>query len=71
MVLSMVSKYEKIIYEMLSSEPITPNEIAQKLKITYKTAQRALLHLALTKEDIGYRNSGRIHIFWKKDLAED
>jgi predicted transcriptional regulator len=66
----MTNKNEQKIYEMLSDEPLTPSEIAQKLKIAYKTAQRALMHLALTKEDVGYRNSGRIHIFWKKSVKE-
>lgn len=50
---------------MLKDEPVTPNEIAKALKITHKTAQKVLLHLALTKNDIRYKNSGRIYMFWK------
>lgn len=61
----MGSRYEEKVYDMLTSEPVTPSEIAKKLGVTYKTAQRALMHLALTKDDVLYRNSGRIHIFWK------
>jgi hypothetical protein len=51
---------------MLSDEPVTPNEIAKKAKVTHKTAVRILMHLALTKNDVRYKNSGRIHLFWKK-----
>jgi Mn-dependent DtxR family transcriptional regulator len=61
----MGSRYEEKIYNMLTREPMTPSEIAKKLGVTYKTAQRALMHLALTKDDVFYRNSGRIHLFWK------
>ena len=59
------SRFEERIYELLSSEPVTPSEVAKKVGVTYKTAQRALMHLALTKHDVLYRNSGRIHLFWK------
>jgi len=61
----MPGKYEEIVYEMLSDAPVTPNEIAQKLNITQKTAQKTLMQLALTKRDVKYKNSGRIHLFWK------
>ena len=59
-----MGKYDKAIYAILSN-PVTPNEIAKKLGITQKTAQRVLMHLALTRDDVKYKNSGRIHIFWK------
>ena len=62
----MVSKYEETIYRAISREPVTPNEIARKLKISHKTALRTLMHLALTKEDVYYKNSGRIHLFWRE-----
>jgi len=61
------SKFEDRIYELLSLEPVTPSEMAKKVGVTYKTAQRALMHLALTRKDVAYKNSGRIHIFWKKE----
>ena len=61
----MTSKYEERVYQMLSDEPVTPNEIALKIDVSHKTAQRILMHLALTREDIKYKNSGRIHLFWK------
>ncbi len=61
----MGSKFEEPIYRVLSREPVTANEIAKKLEISHKTALRALMHLALTKEDVYYKNSGRIHLFWK------
>jgi Mn-dependent DtxR family transcriptional regulator len=60
------SKYEQAIYDMLSSEPVTPSEVAKKLRINYKTAKDALMRLAITKKDVRYKNSGRIHIFWRK-----
>ncbi|MHA1579713.1 MAG: hypothetical protein ACTSUQ_08800 [Candidatus Freyarchaeota archaeon] len=48
---------------MLSDKPVTPNEIAKKLGITHKTAKDALMHLAVTRKDVRYKNSGRIHVF--------
>ena len=62
----MASKYEERIYQMLSDEPVTPNEVAKKVEVTHKTAQRVLMHLALTKDDVRYKNSGRIHLFWRR-----
>jgi len=67
----MPSKFEESIYRMLSDEPVTPNEVAGKLGISHKTAQRALMHLALTKNDIKYKNSGRIHLFWKMNVEHN
>jgi len=62
----MASKYEKRIFQMLSDEPVTPNEIAIKLGVSHKTALKALMHLALTENDVRYKNSGRIHLFWRR-----
>jgi len=61
----MSGKYEYVIYRILKDEPVTPNEIAKKLKISHKTAKCALMRLALIRNDVRYENSGRIHIFWK------
>jgi len=61
----MTSKYEERVYQMLS-EPVTPNEIALKIDVAHKTAQRILMNLALTRKDVKYKNSGRIHLFWKR-----
>jgi len=55
---------------MLCDEPVTPNEVARKLRISHKTAQRVLMHLALTKNDVRYKNSGRIYMFWKKEMRD-
>jgi len=67
MELYMGSKFEESIYRILSREPVTANEVAKKLEISHKTALRALMmHLALTKEDVYYKNSGRIHLFWRE-----
>jgi len=65
----MPSKYEETIYHMLSDEPVTPNEIAIKLGISHKTALKALMRLALTEKDVKYKNSGRIHLFWRVERA--
>ena len=62
----MPSKHEDNIYQILCESPVTPNEVAQKLSITQKTAQQTLMQLALTHEDVKYKLSGRIHLFWKK-----
>jgi Mn-dependent DtxR family transcriptional regulator len=62
----MPSKYEGPIYNMLEDEPVTPNEIAKRLEVSHKTAQRVLMQLALTKKDVLYKSSGRIHLFWRK-----
>jgi Mn-dependent DtxR family transcriptional regulator len=67
----MPSKYERTIYQMLSNEPVTPNEVAIKLGIAHKTALKALMRLALTEKDVRYKNSGRIHLFWKRNRAEE
>lgn len=58
-------KYEEVVYQMLSTGPVTPNEIAIKTNVTQKTAQRALMQLALTRGNVKYKKSGRIHLFWK------
>jgi predicted transcriptional regulator len=60
-----LGRYDEAVYRILS-DPVTPNEVAKKLGVTQKTAQRVLMHLALTREDVKYKNSGRIHIFWKE-----
>ena len=62
----MGSKFEESIYRMLSREPVTANEVAKKLEISHKTALRVLMHLALIEGDVKYKNSGRIHLFWKE-----
>lgn len=62
----MPSKYKETIYGMLSREPVTPNEIARKAGISHKTAKDVLMHLTVTKQEVKYKNSGRIHIFWKE-----
>ncbi len=67
---TMPGKHQEAVYELLCitcKEPMTPNEVAQRLGITQKTAQQTLMQLALTRQDIKYKLSGRIHIFWKKE----
>ena len=60
-----MGKYDEAVYRILSN-PVTPNEVAKKLGVTQKMTQRVLMHLALTKNDVAYKNSGRIHLFWKR-----
>jgi len=62
----MGNRFEESVYQMLSREPVTPNEVAKNLEISHKTALRVLVHLALMKEDVYYKNSGRIHLFWRE-----
>lgn len=62
----MAGKFEEPVYQTLSREPVTPNEVAKKLEISHKTALGALMHLALTKKDGNYKDSGRIHLFWRE-----
>lgn len=59
------SRYEEAVYQILSEGPITPNEAARKLGISHKTAKDVLMSLAITRGDVRYRNSGRIHLFWR------
>ena len=66
----MPSKFEEIIYQMLKDEPVTPNEVAKTLRITHKTAQKVLMHLALARKDVKYKNSGRISMFWRVKSEE-
>ena len=66
----MPSKYEEDIYRILSDEPVTANEISIKMGISHKTALKALMHLALTRDDVHYKNSGRLHLFWKRSKGE-
>jgi len=60
--------YEEEVYEMLSKEPLTPSEVAKRLGIDFRTAKDALMRLALTKKDVRYKASGRVHVFWRERL---
>ena len=62
----MHGKFEDSIYNLLSREPVTPNEVAKMLKVSHKTALTSLMQLALTKEEVHYKSSGRIHLFWRE-----
>jgi len=66
-----MGKYDSKILELLSDEPKTPNEIAEKLGVHQKTAQSTLLQLALSNlEIVGYKKVGRTHLFWRKQKKE-
>ncbi len=60
-------EWEQKIYRLLSREPVTPSEVSKKLKISYKTAQRVLLRLAIERKDVAHKTSGRIYLFWKEE----
>jgi hypothetical protein len=45
---------------------MTPSEVAKRLGINYNTAKDALMQLAVTRKNVYYKPSGRIHIFWRK-----
>ena len=53
------------VHDSLTSEPQTPNEIAEKLGLNQKTVQSALLELASTKKDVKWKKGGRYRLFWK------
>jgi DNA-binding CsgD family transcriptional regulator len=66
-----LGKYDNEILGLLSDEPKTPNEIAEKLGIHQKTAQTTLMQLALSRpEAIGYKRVGRTHLFWLKEMQK-
>ncbi len=50
---------------------MTPSEVANSLGISYKTAQRILLDLAASRDDVAYKKSGRIYLFWHRRKDED
>ena len=54
------------VYNVLRSEPKTPNEIADKIGLNQKTVQSALLELANTKKNVKWKKVGRYRLFWKE-----
>jgi len=53
------------VYNALSSEPETPNEIADRIDLNQKTVQGALLELVNTRKNIKWKKIGRYRLFWK------
>jgi predicted transcriptional regulator len=53
------------VYDALTSEPQTPNEIANKIDLNQKTVQGALLELVNTKKNVRWKKIGRYRLFWK------
>lgn len=62
----MGSKFKKTVYRMLPHEPVTLNEMAKEYMMSHKTALRALMHLALTEDNVCYKDSWRIYLFGKE-----
>lgn len=54
------------VYNVLRSEPQTPNEIADKIGLNQKTVQSTLLELANTKKNVKWKKVGRYRLFWKE-----
>lgn len=54
---------EKVV-KVLTDEPCTPNEIADKLDMNQKTAQTVLMDLA-NEGKVQMKKIGRYRIFWK------
>ncbi len=53
------------VYKALTSEPQTPNEIAQRLKLHQKTVQMALFQIMNEKDDVKVKKVGRFRLFWR------
>jgi len=62
----MSGQYEDKVYGLLSRGTVAAGEAAVKLDITHNTALKTFMRLALTKKDVHYKNSGRIHLFWRE-----
>jgi hypothetical protein len=61
----MSNGYEKMVYEMFLNELVTPNEVVKRLGINYRTVEDCLMQLTMSRKDVRYKGSGRIHIFWR------
>jgi predicted transcriptional regulator len=59
------------VYNALSFEPQTPNEIAEKIDLNQHTVQVALLELMNIEKNIKWRKIGMYRLFWqiKWDLS--
>ena len=53
------------VYNALTTEPQTPNEIARSIKLNQKTVQMALFQLINVKKNIKVKQVGRYRLFWK------
>jgi len=67
----MPGRYEEQVLKLLTQDPVTPSEVANSLGISYKTAQKILLDLAASREDVAYKKSGRIYLFWYRKNTEN
>ena len=56
---------KKVFDALKETEPQTPNEIADALKLNQKTVQSILLELALNNSKVKYKKIGRYRVFWK------
>ncbi|MFY9799393.1 MAG: hypothetical protein WAJ93_27210 [Candidatus Nitrosopolaris sp.] len=53
------------VYDALTFEPQTPNEIADKIDLHQKTVQGAVLELINTRRNIRWKKIGRYRLFWR------
>ena len=56
---------KKVHAALKETEPQTPNEIADALKLNQKTVQSILLELCLNNNKVKMKKIGRYRIFWK------
>ena len=55
-----------LVYNLLkTTEPQTPNQIAEKAKLNQKTVQTILLELTSIRDDVKMKKIGRYRLFWK------
>ena len=71
-VIDMTVDVEREIFDLLysASEPLTPQEVAEKLGISWSTAQIHLFKLlAQNPQRISYARKGRQSLFWIEKIA--
>lgn len=54
-----------LVFNLLTFEPQTPNEISKQAKLNQKTVQTILLDLANSNDHVKMKKIGRFRIFWK------
>jgi len=63
----MAQKNVDLVFSLLKvCAPQTPNEIAEKAKLTQKTVQTILLDLANSNDHVKMKKIGRFRIFWRE-----
>ena len=68
---AMSASSAKLVLAVLTDEPCTPNEIAEKVELNQKTVQTVLLELLNENKQIRMKKIGRYRIFWKSKASEN